>query len=174
MDRKKTAPTIKDIARKAGVSIATVSRAINQEEGLSSATRERVLGISRQLHYYPNLQARGLVACKPEAVGIVIPQSSKFALSNPFYNEVLKGIGSQDQRAGTVSGSFLSTARKLRPDVPFPPGRRSDRFGESDRRSGDRRGEEEPGPPRLDPRRPSEKRYRQRGRGSLRRSPPSQ
>lgn len=95
MDRKKTAPTIKDIARKAGVSIATVSRAINQEEGLSSATRERVLGISRQLHYYPNLQARGLVACKPEAVGIVIPQSSKFALSNPFYNEVLKGIGAK-------------------------------------------------------------------------------
>jgi LacI family transcriptional regulator len=93
MDRKKKAPTIKDIAHEAGVSIATVSRAINQEEGLSSTTREKILTIARQLRYYPNLQARGLVAKKPEAVGIVIPQSSEFALSNPYYNEILKGIG---------------------------------------------------------------------------------
>ncbi|HWU40606.1 MAG TPA: LacI family DNA-binding transcriptional regulator, partial [Candidatus Acidoferrum sp.] len=95
MNRKKTATTIRDIAQKAGVSIASVSRAINREEGLSSATREKVLAISRQLQYYPNLQARGLVGRKPEAVGIVIPQTSKFALSNPFYNEVLKGIAAK-------------------------------------------------------------------------------
>jgi LacI family transcriptional regulator len=100
MDRKKMAPTIKDIAQKAGVSIATVSRAINQEEGLSSATREKILTISRQLRYYPNLQARGLVAKKPEAVGIVIPQSSEFALSNPYYNEILKGVGAKINENG--------------------------------------------------------------------------
>jgi LacI family transcriptional regulator len=100
MDRKKTAPTIKDIAQKAGVSIATVSRAINQEDGLSSATREKILAISRQLRYYPNLQARGLVAKKPEAVGIVIPQSSEFALSNPYYNEILKGVGAKINENG--------------------------------------------------------------------------
>ena len=95
MDRKIKAPTIKDIAQKAGVSNATVSRAINREEGLNPATRERILAIARQLQYYPNLQARGLVARRPEAVGIVIPHSSEFALSNPFYSEVLKGIGSK-------------------------------------------------------------------------------
>ena len=95
MYKKKTTPTIKDIAREAGVSIASVSRAINRGEGLSSTTRDKILTISRQLHYYPNLQARGLVAKKPEAVGIVIPQSSEFALSNPYYNEILKGAGAK-------------------------------------------------------------------------------
>ncbi len=100
MERKKAAPTIKDIAQKAGVSIATVSRAMNQEEGLSSATREKVLTISRQLRYYPNLQARGLVGRKPETVGIVIPQSSEFALSNPYYNEILKGVGARINESG--------------------------------------------------------------------------
>ncbi len=100
MDRKKTAPTIKHIAEEAGVSIATVSRAINQEEGLSSATREKILTISRRLHYYPNLQARALVGRKPEAVGIVIPQSSEFALSNPYYNEILKGVGAKINESG--------------------------------------------------------------------------
>ncbi len=84
MERKKAAPTIKDIAQKAGVSIATVSRAMNQEEGLSSATREKVLTISRQLRYYPNLQARGLVGKKPEAMGIVIPQSSRICPLQPL------------------------------------------------------------------------------------------
>jgi LacI family transcriptional regulator len=100
MNRKQAAPTIRDIAKKAGVSIATVSRAINREEGLSSATREKVLAISRQLRYFPNLQARVLVGRKPEAVGIVIPRSSEFALSNPYYNEILKGIGTRINESG--------------------------------------------------------------------------
>ncbi len=100
MDKKEAPPTIRDIAQKAGVSIASVSRAINQEEGLSPATRERILTIAGQIHYCPNLQARGLVAKKPEAVGIVIPQSSEFALSNPYYNEILKGIGAKTNEKG--------------------------------------------------------------------------
>ncbi len=100
MNIRRTAPTIKDIAEKAGVSIATVSRALNQEEGLSDATRERVLGISRQLRYYPNLHARDLVAGKPRTIGIVIPQTSEFALSNPFYTEVLKGVGARINQSG--------------------------------------------------------------------------
>ena len=92
--------TIKDIAREARVSIATVSRAINREEGLSQNTRRRVLEIAESLHYYPNLQARSLVGKTPEALGIVIPQTSEFALSNPYYNEILKGIGARTNQSG--------------------------------------------------------------------------
>jgi DNA-binding LacI/PurR family transcriptional regulator len=92
--------TIKDIAREAGVSIATVSRAINQEEGLSQKTRQRILELSARLHYHPNLPARSLVGKKTETLGIVIPQSSEFALSNPYYNELLKGIGARTNQAG--------------------------------------------------------------------------
>jgi len=92
--------TIKDIAREGGVSIATVSRAINQEEGLSPKTRQRILEIASRLHYHPNLPARSLVGKKPKALGIVIPQTSEFALSNPYYNELLKGIGARTNESG--------------------------------------------------------------------------
>lgn len=93
-------PTIKDIAREAGVSIATVSRSINGEEGVGPETRERILAISRRLNYFPNLSARGLVARRPNAIGIVIPRTSEFAFSNPYYSEILKGIEKKTRESG--------------------------------------------------------------------------
>ena len=93
-------PTIKDIAREAGVSIATVSRTINGEDGVGLETRERILAISRRLNYFPNLSARGLVARRPNAIGIVIPRTSEFAFSNPYYSEILKGIEKKTRESG--------------------------------------------------------------------------
>lgn len=93
-------PTIKDIAREAGVSIATVSRTINGEDGVGPETRERIQTIARRLNYFPNLSARGLVARKPNAIGIVIPRTSEFAFSNPYYSEILKGIEQKTRESG--------------------------------------------------------------------------
>jgi DNA-binding LacI/PurR family transcriptional regulator len=93
-------PTIKYIARKAGVSIATVSRAMNGEDGVGPETRERIQIIARRLNYFPNLSARGLVARKPNAIGIVIPRMSEFAFSNPYYSEILKGIEKKTRESG--------------------------------------------------------------------------
>jgi len=92
--------TIRDIALQAEVSIATVSRAMNREYGVGPETRERILEIAKRLNYYPNLQARGLVAKKPDVFGIVIPQTSEFAFSNPYYAEILKGIGEKARESG--------------------------------------------------------------------------
>ena len=93
--------TIKDIALEAGVSTATVSKSLTGEKtGMSKETREKVLEIARRLHYYPNLQARGLVAKRPEAIGIIIPQTSELAFSNPSYGERLKGIGKKANESG--------------------------------------------------------------------------
>ncbi len=97
---KPMAVTIKDIARQAGVSVATVSRTLTGKEGMSAETRERILQISKSLNYYPNLRARGLVAKKPDVLGIVIPRTSEFTFSNPFYAEVLKGIGKKARELG--------------------------------------------------------------------------
>lgn len=71
--------TIKDIAREAGVSITTVSRTLTGRNGMSAETRERVLQISKLLNYYPNLRARGLVAKRPDVLGVVITHTSEFA-----------------------------------------------------------------------------------------------
>ncbi len=93
-------PTIKDIAREAGVSIATVSRTINGEDGVGPKTRERIQAIARRLNYFPNLSARSLVARRPNAIGIVIPRTSEFAFSNPYYSEILKGIEKKTRESG--------------------------------------------------------------------------
>jgi LacI family transcriptional regulator len=87
--------TIDDIAAEAGVSIASVSRVLNQLDGVGAATRKRILAVIKRLNYYPNLQARGLAANKPNAIGIVITRGSQFAFSNPYYGETLKGIESR-------------------------------------------------------------------------------
>lgn len=94
------AATIKHIAIEGGVSIATVSRALNDKEGVGMETRKRILEISKRLDYHPNLQARGLVVKKPDVIGIVIPQTSEFAFSNPYYSEILKGIGKRTRETG--------------------------------------------------------------------------
>lgn len=98
--RLQISTTIKDIAREGGVSIATVSRVMNKEEGVGVETYERILAIAKRLNYHPNLQARGLVGKKPNAIGIVIPRTSEFAFSNPYYAEILKGIGKKTRECG--------------------------------------------------------------------------
>ena len=92
--------TIKDIAKAAEVSIGTVSRALNNAKGMTQETRERILAIAKRLNYQPNLQARGLVGGKPNALGIVIPQMHEIAFSNPFFAEILIGIGKKAREAG--------------------------------------------------------------------------
>ena len=94
------AATIKDIALEAKVSVATVSRTLTGKGGTSEENRTRILEIAKNLNYYPNLRARGLVAKKPDVLGIVIPRTSEFAFSNPFYAEVLKGIGKKARESG--------------------------------------------------------------------------
>lgn len=79
--------TIYDIAKKAGVSIATVSRVVNKSEGISEETREKVLKVADELGYYPQAYAQGLARKKKNIIMVVVP-----VLSNYFFMEVLAGI----------------------------------------------------------------------------------
>jgi LacI family transcriptional regulator len=79
--------TIKDIAREAQVSYATVSRAFNNTYGVKPETRERILEIARRLNYTPNGLARGLVLKQTKTIGLIIPD-----ITNPFFPEVARGI----------------------------------------------------------------------------------
>ena len=79
--------TIKDIAREAHVSYATVSRAFNNRYGVRSETRDKVLEIASRLNYTPNGIARGLVLKQTKTIGLVIPD-----ITNPFFPEVARGI----------------------------------------------------------------------------------
>jgi LacI family transcriptional regulator len=87
--------TIKDIAEKAHVSYATVSRALNGKYGVKPDTREKILAIAGRLNYRPNAIARGLVKNQTHTLGLVIPD-----ITNPFFPEVARGIEDAAQEAG--------------------------------------------------------------------------
>lgn len=78
--------TIKEIAHKAQVSYATVSRAINGKPGVGTKTRSRILKLAGQMGYTHNWQARALVTGKVPLLGLVIPD-----ITNPFFPEMIKG-----------------------------------------------------------------------------------
>lgn len=91
-----TEVTIKDIARKANVSYATVSRALNNKRGVREATRTRILDLASKMSYTPNAVARGLVKKQTLTLGLIIPD-----ITNPFYPEVARGI-----EDGATEGGF--------------------------------------------------------------------
>src|ERR1041384_320129 len=80
--------TIQQIAAKSGVSIATVSRALNGSPEVSEATRERILELARELDYTPSAAARTLVTRRSHVVGVVLSPG----LRHPFFQEVLYGL----------------------------------------------------------------------------------
>jgi len=88
--------TIKDVAKEANVSIATISYVINnKEENLSKETIERVNAAIKKLNYIPNMSARSLASKKSNLLGVVIPQTEvnkQIMLNNPFYSEFISGI----------------------------------------------------------------------------------
>jgi LacI family transcriptional regulator len=79
--------TIKDIAREAGVSPQTVSRAINDKGEISPQTQRRILQIAERLGYRPNSIARSLATKRTQNVGLVVPD-----VSNPFFAGIARGI----------------------------------------------------------------------------------
>lgn len=86
MDRR--APTRADVARAAGVSVASVSYAFEpRNEKISSATRERILEKAQELGYRPNLIAGSLRRGRTDLVGMLIPD-----ITNPFFNELARAV----------------------------------------------------------------------------------
>ncbi|MHB1394056.1 MAG: LacI family DNA-binding transcriptional regulator [Clostridia bacterium] len=79
--------TIKDIAKKTGVSYATVSRALNGRNGVKEDTRVLVLEEARKMGYQPNAIARGLVLKHTHTLALVIPD-----ITNPFFPEIARGV----------------------------------------------------------------------------------
>ena len=65
--------TIYDVAREAGVSMATVSRVVNGNKNVKENTRKKVLEVIDRLDYRPNAVARGLASKRTTTVGVVIP-----------------------------------------------------------------------------------------------------
>jgi LacI family transcriptional regulator len=79
--------TIRDVARAAGVSNATVSQVLNGSRPVAEATRRRIEEVIAELGYRPNTFARALKTLRSQLVGVVLPD-----LSNPFYPTLVRGV----------------------------------------------------------------------------------
>ncbi|WP_369388544.1 LacI family DNA-binding transcriptional regulator [Streptomyces sp. CG1] len=88
-------PTMADVARSAGVSVATVSHVLNGTRPVSSHTRQAVLDAIEVLGYTPNTLARSLVTSRTRSIGLAVS-----AISNPYFTEILQGVEAAVLEAG--------------------------------------------------------------------------
>ncbi|MGD9489079.1 MAG: LacI family DNA-binding transcriptional regulator [Calditrichaceae bacterium] len=82
--------TIKDVAKKANVSVATVSLVIHDHQRISPETKRRVLKAIKDLDYYPSRSARGLVSRQTKNIGFIITEDH-FLRTEPFYTKIFLG-----------------------------------------------------------------------------------
>ncbi|QZY56047.1 LacI family DNA-binding transcriptional regulator [Crassaminicella profunda] len=87
--------TIKDIAKKLGISYTTVSRALNKKPEVNQATREKILLEAKKMGYQPNAIARGLVKKYTKTMGLIIPD-----ITNPYFPEIARGVEDAARKEG--------------------------------------------------------------------------
>lgn len=92
--------TIKDVAKKAGVSPSTVSRVIAEHPRISLETSRKVKEIMEELGYHPNLMAKSLVSRTTRTIAVILPKPAEELLLNFFFYELIRGVLAQLTRAG--------------------------------------------------------------------------
>lgn len=87
--------TIRDVARRAGVSVATVSRVLNNSGPVAEDTRRRIAEVAKELRYTPNSTARSLSTQRTSAIGVLLPE-----IYGEFFSEVIRGVDQAARREG--------------------------------------------------------------------------
>jgi len=90
---------IKDIAKKTGFSLATISRVFNDSPLVSHKTKVAVLKAAKELDYQPNLTAAALRSGKSKIIGVIVPE-----INNPFFSSIINGI---EQHIGEKDYSII-------------------------------------------------------------------
>ena len=104
MNTKIPTSTLKDVAKRAGVSLSTASRVLSSADyPVSQDLRARVVRASKELNYIPNVFGKMLKSNVSDAIGIIVP-----TLQNPFYNQVIFGIESAAAQSGHEIRLFSS------------------------------------------------------------------
>lgn len=109
-----------DVAKKAGVSIATVSRVINGSDKVKAETRDIVMAVVEKLHYVPNPSARGLIMKRTEAIGLLLPD-----LHGEFFSEIIRGADNAVQSKGyhLIVSSSHNDPKEIEAALRFMRGR---------------------------------------------------
>jgi LacI family transcriptional regulator len=112
---------LEDVARRARVSISTVSRVLNNTAPVKNSTRARVLKVVKELRYHPNLQARSLAGGKSRTLGMIVSH-----LENPFFLDIFRAFESdahhQDYEVLVANTDY--SPRRLVSSIQLMMGRR--------------------------------------------------
>ncbi|MQS44349.1 LacI family DNA-binding transcriptional regulator [Companilactobacillus mishanensis] len=110
--------TIRDIAKEAGVSPSTASRALNNNPHISKDTIDEIQGIADKLGYLPDYNAKNLTTGEASAVGVVFPVGGESITGNPFFINVLSGINIELIKRGyALSVAIAKTSEELKKNV---------------------------------------------------------
>jgi LacI family transcriptional regulator len=99
--KNRSVPALSDVARKAGVSDATVSRVINGGKNVSPKTMAAVTSVIQKLGYYPNQAARSLKGARTKTIGLIVP-----SVANPFFSSAAAAI----QQVASAHGCLVLLA----------------------------------------------------------------
>jgi DNA-binding LacI/PurR family transcriptional regulator len=91
-------PTLKDVAKKSGVSLGTTSAVINNNSWVRESTRQRVLKAIEELNYKPNQSARNLRLRKTHTIGLIVPD-----ITNPFFPQIIRSIDTSIRKHGYLA-----------------------------------------------------------------------
>lgn len=106
------AVTVKDVAKKAGVSPSTVSRVINDHHSISEGTKKKIRKIMEDMGYVPNITARNLGKSTANAIGVILPPlDSKERLGNPFFLELIDAVNEDARQRGLTTA--VATAKNV-------------------------------------------------------------
>lgn len=92
--------TIKDVAKRAGVSPSTVSRVLSNHPRISRETSQKVRDIMEEMGYHPNMMAKSLVSKTTETICVILPKPAEELFLNLFFMELIRGIVTQANRSG--------------------------------------------------------------------------
>lgn len=92
--------TIKDISKKSGFSVTTVSKALNNYSDISEKTKDKILQLALDMNYIPNSQARSLVTQKSYTIGIIFHEITGVGLQHPLFSKILESFKNEVESAG--------------------------------------------------------------------------
>lgn len=115
--------TIKDVSKRSGYSITTVSKALNNYSDISDSTKKKILDLCEEMGYVPNLSARSLITQKSYTIGIVFEETTGVGLEHPLFSKVLNSFKSTvegdgydimflSKSMGAKNGSYLEHSKR--------------------------------------------------------------
>ena len=122
--------TIKDVAKRSGFSITTVSKALNDYADISDKTKQKILALCDEMGYIPNLSARSLVTQKSYTIGIIFEALTGVGLEHPLFSKILESFKSVVEKTGydimflsknmgKQNGSYLQHSKRKQVEAIF-------------------------------------------------------